>query len=186
LEYLYKGDYSPQLAYDKKRSSFYLSTRESTSTKTPELTVQYNGVSILKDTAIYVRLLSISIPSDQSTDNTTQCAAHRLALPHLQGIALKKQGLHSGVQTSTILSSARYAYLHTPANDSSLRAHYLALIIRSRATFKRSGTMQAEMTAGGSALWFDLFVAMVEHLVRLFLVWSTGTFGCIDEVLIDV
>jgi hypothetical protein len=27
--------------------------------------------------------------------------------------------------------------------------------------------MQAEMTAGGSALWFDLFVAMVEHLVSL-------------------
>jgi len=25
--------------------------------------------------------------------------------------------------------------------------------------------MQAEMMAGGSALWFDLFVAMVEHLV---------------------
>jgi hypothetical protein len=48
-----------------------------------------------------------------------------------------------------------------------LRAHYLALIIRSRATFKRSGTMQAEMMAGGSALWFDLFVAMVEHLVSL-------------------
>jgi hypothetical protein len=58
LEYLYKGDYSPQLAYDKKRSSFYLSTRESTSTKAPEVTVQYNGVSILKDTAIYVRLYS--------------------------------------------------------------------------------------------------------------------------------
>ena len=59
LEYLYKGDYSPQLAYDKKRSSFYLSTRESTSTKTPGITVQYNGVSILKDTAIYVRLLLV-------------------------------------------------------------------------------------------------------------------------------
>jgi hypothetical protein len=27
--------------------------------------------------------------------------------------------------------------------------------------------MQAEMMAGGSALWFDLFVAMVEHLVSL-------------------
>lgn len=71
------------------------------------------------------------------------------------------------MQTSTILASARYAYAHTPADDSSLRAHYLALIIRSRATFKRSGTMQAEMMAGGSALWFDLFVAMVEHLVSL-------------------
>ena len=71
------------------------------------------------------------------------------------------------MHASTILSSARYAYSHTPATDSSLRAHYLALIIRGRATFKRSGTMQAEMMAGGSALWFDLFVAMVEHLVSL-------------------
>ena len=94
-----------------------------------------------------------------------QCAAHRFALPHLQALALRKQGLQSGIHASTILSSARYAYSHTPASDSSLRAHYLALIIRSRATFKRSGTMQAEMMAGGSALWFDLFVAMVEHLV---------------------
>ena len=94
-----------------------------------------------------------------------QCAAHCYALPHLQALALRKQGLQSGIHASTILSSARYAYSHTPASDSSLRAHYLALIIRSRATFKRSGTMQAEMMAGGSALWFDLFVAMVEHLV---------------------
>ena len=185
LEYLYKGDYSPQLAYDKKRWSFYLSTKGDTGTKAPELTVQYNGVSILKDTAIYVRLLSISIPSHRPTDNNTQCAAHRLALPHLQGIALKKQGLHCGVQTSTILSSARYAYLHTPANDSSLRAHYLALIIRSRATFKRSGTMQAEMTAGGSALWFDLFVAMVEHMVSVLLAQSSDGCGCVDEVLTE-
>jgi hypothetical protein len=75
LEYLYKGDYSPQLAYDKKRSSFYLSTKGDTGTKAPELTVQYNGVSILKDTAIYVRLLYISIPSHRPTDNNTQCAA---------------------------------------------------------------------------------------------------------------
>jgi hypothetical protein len=185
LEYLYKGDYSPQLAYDKKRSSFYLSTKGDTGTKAPELTVQHNGVSILKDTAIYVRPLPFSIPFHQPIDSNTQCAAHRLALPHLQGIALKKQGLHSGVQTSTILSSARYAYLHTPANDSSLRAHYLALIIRSRATFKRSGIMQAEMTAGGSALWFDLFVAMVEHLVSLFLARPADGCECVDDVLTD-
>jgi hypothetical protein len=46
-----------------------------------------------------------------------------------------------------------------------LRAHYLALIIRSRNTFKRSGTMQMEMQQGGSPLFFDLFVAMVNHLV---------------------
>lgn len=69
------------------------------------------------------------------------------------------------MQCSTILSSARYAYANTPASDSKLRAHYLALIIRSRSTFKRSGTLQMEMQAGGTPLFFDLFVAMVNHLV---------------------
>lgn len=97
--------------------------------------------------------------------NTQQCSANRYALPELQRLALKKQGLQSGVQCSTILSSARYAYANTPANDSKLRAHYLALIIRSRNTFKRSGTMQMEMERGGTPLFFDLFVAMVNHLV---------------------
>lgn len=69
------------------------------------------------------------------------------------------------MQCSTILASARYAYANTPASDSKLRAHYLALIIRSRSTFKRSGTLQAEMERGGTPLFFDLFVAMVNHLV---------------------
>ncbi|QSS56934.1 hypothetical protein I7I53_05295 [Histoplasma capsulatum var. duboisii H88] len=67
------------------------------------------------------------------------------------------------VQCSTILSSARFAYANTPDNDSKLRAHYLALIIRSRSTFKRSGTMQMEMEVGGK-LFFDLFVAMCNHM----------------------
>jgi hypothetical protein len=62
------------------------------------------------------------------------------------------------------LRSAQYAYAHTPDSDSRLRAHYLALIIRCRKTFKRSGTMQAAMEAGGSKLFFDLFVAMCNHL----------------------
>ena len=98
------------------------------------------------------------------TDVTSQCSAHRYNLPDLQRLALKKQGLQSGVQCSTILSSARFAYAHTPASDSKLRAHYLALIIRSRNTFKRSGTMQMEMQRGGTPLFFDLFVAMVNHM----------------------
>ena len=96
---------------------------------------------------------------------SSQCSAHRYNLPDLQRLALKKQGLQSGVQCSTILSSARFAYANTPASDSKLRAHYLALIIRSRNTFKRSGTMQMEMQQGGAPLFFDLFVAMVNHLV---------------------
>jgi len=45
-----------------------------------------------------------------------------------------------------------------------LRAHYLALIIRSRSTFKRSGTMQLEMLNGGTQLFFDLFVALCNHV----------------------
>ncbi len=137
LEYLYKGDYTPKLAYDKKRSSWYL---EDYDTSAGEATVQQGGAQVLKDTVIY-------------------CAAYKYGLPELQRLALKKQGLQSGVQCSTILSSARYAYDNTPASDSKLRAHYLALVIRSRNTFKRSGTMQMEMQRGGSPLFFDLFVA---------------------------
>ncbi|KAK0892925.1 hypothetical protein LTR91_023903 [Friedmanniomyces endolithicus] len=147
LEYLYKGDYVPKLIYDKKRASWLLDDADTAGSAQGESTVYNNGIGgpVLKDTAIY-------------------CSAHHYALPDLQRLALKKQGLASGVQCSTILASARYAYAHTPASDSKLRAHYLALIIRSRATFKRSGTLQAEMERGGSALFFDLFVAMVNHL----------------------
>ncbi len=72
--------------------------------------------------------------------------------------------LESGIQCSTILTSARYAYANTPDTDSKLRAHYLALIIRSRNTFKRSGTMQLEMHNGGTPLFFDLFVALCNHV----------------------
>lgn len=92
------------------------------------------------------------------------CAAERYGLDELKRLALRKQGLHSGIQCSTILTSARYAYANTPDTDSKLRAHYLALIIRSRSTFKRSGTMQMEMEQGGK-LFFDLFVAMCNHMV---------------------
>ena len=92
------------------------------------------------------------------------CTAEKYGLDELKRLALRKQGLQSGIQCATILASARYAYANTPDNDSKLRAHYLALIIRSRNTFKRSGTMQMEMEAGG-LLFFDLFVAMCNHMV---------------------
>lgn len=137
LEYLYKGDYTPKVSFDKKRNSWYL---EEANEKSESTIYTASGIAILKDTVIY-------------------CSGHRYQLPELQRLALKKQGLQSGVQCGTILSSARYAYANTPASDSKLRAHYLALIIRSRGTFKRSGTMQMEMEAGGTPLFFDLFVA---------------------------
>lgn len=74
------------------------------------------------------------------------------------------------MQISTILASARWAYEHTPDTDSKLRAQYLTLIIRSRNNFKKSGTMKVEMEQGGT-LFFDLFVAMCNHIVSRLLLY---------------
>jgi len=140
LEYLYKGDYAPRMTYDKKRHSWALEDDG-----VNEAVVNTAVGPVLKATVLY-------------------CQADRYGLDELKKICLKKQGLlHSGVHCSTILKSARFAYDHTQANDSALRAHYLALIIRARHTFKRSGTLQREMEEGGQ-LFFDLFVAMSNHL----------------------
>ncbi|KAG5981919.1 hypothetical protein E4U55_002538 [Claviceps digitariae] len=145
LEYLYKGDYSPRLTYDTRRDSYKL--EPDGVERTAESTVYHRGIDgyLLRDTVIY-------------------CAAQKYGLEELKKLALRKQGLQSGIQCSTILASARYAYAHTPDTDSKLRAHYLALIIRSRGTFKRSGTMQLEMYNGGTQLFFDLFVALCNHV----------------------
>jgi hypothetical protein len=129
LEYLYKGDYYPRLLHNKRKNSWELEEADDNVSEPIVFVPDYQQV-ILKDTVIY-------------------CTAERYGLDDLKRLALRKQGLHSGVQCSTILSSARYAYMYTPDSDSKLRAHYLALIIRSRNTFKRSGTMQMEMEAGG-------------------------------------
>jgi hypothetical protein len=159
LEYLYKGDYYPRLLHDKKRNTWSLEdTSDLTMTSMsprPEhtdehkkfvgfnetATIYHHGVGdyILRDTAVY-------------------CTALRFGLADLQRLALRKQGLQTGIDVATILRSARFAYANTPASDSRLRAHYLALIIRSRKTFKRSGTMQMEMEKGDTQLFFDLFV----------------------------
>lgn len=153
LEYLYKGDYYPRLLHDKRRNTWMLEgvvgtpdLKQRGRTESSEVTIRLSGVGdvILRDTAVY-------------------CAAGRYGLDELQRLALRKQGLQSGIEVGVILRSARYAYENTPDNDSRLRAHYLALIIRSRKTFKRSGTMQMEMEMGGK-LFFDLFVAMCNHM----------------------
>lgn len=144
LEYLYKGDYYPRIEYDKKRNSWHLEDCVGNGTNSHEAVIQSSIGPILKDTIIY-------------------CQAEKYGLQELKKLALKKQGLQSGIQCSTVLTSARFAYANTPDDDSKLRAHYLALIIRARHTFKRSGTMQNEMELGGK-LFFDLFVAMVNHM----------------------
>jgi hypothetical protein len=103
------------------------------------------------------------VGGDVLRDTVIYCAAEKYGLEELKRLALRKQGLQSGIQVDAILRSARYAYDNTPDTESRLRAHYLALIIRSRKTFKRSGTMQMEMENGGK-LFFDLFVAMCNHI----------------------
>lgn len=141
LEYLYKGDYYPRLLHNKRQNAWELEdcADNNGGRGVPESTVFHGPAqqSLLKDTLLY-------------------CAAERYGLDELKRLALRKQGLQSGIQCSTILASARYAYTQTPDSDSRLRAHYLALIIRSRSTFKRSGTMQMEMEAGGK-LYGDSF-----------------------------
>ncbi|GKT91814.1 BTB/POZ domain containing protein [Colletotrichum tofieldiae] len=148
LEYLYKGDYYPRLVHNKRRNSWEIETLNAEDGRGGvESTVYHHAVDgdLLKDTVIY-------------------CAAQKYGLEELKRVSLRKQGLQSGIQCSTILASARYAYANTPDSDSKLRAHYLALIIRSRSTFKRSGTMQLEMYNGGTQLFFDLFVALCNHV----------------------
>lgn len=177
LQYLYQGDYYPKMLYDDRRNRWELenagnpSDNQSNIVWMPPMSpgspssacsTTFAGASILKDTAIY-------------------CTAERYSIPSLKRLALRKQGLQTSIPVSTILASARYAYANTPESDSKLRAHYLHLIIRSRDTFKRSGTMQMEMgmvsptgspmlggpasPTQGTGLWFDLFVAMCNHLV---------------------
>jgi len=150
LEYLYKGDYYPRLLHDKRRNSWLLEDAQVQPNHggrgCVESTAQISGADgpLLRDTVIY-------------------CYAEKYGLEELKRLALRKQGLQSGIEVATVLRSARYAYENTPDSDSRLRAHYLALIIRSRKTFKRSGTMQMEMEIGGK-LFFDLFVAMCNHI----------------------
>ena len=148
LEYLYKGDYYPRLLHDKRRNTWHLEDApDGLGCGSVEPTVYHHGVGgvLLKDTVIY-------------------CTAEKYGLDELKRLALRKQGLQTGIQVDVILRSARYAYDNTPDQDAKLRAHFLALIIRSRKTFKRSGTMQMEMEIGGSKLFFDLFVAMCNHV----------------------
>ncbi|KAJ4530231.1 hypothetical protein HRR76_009459 [Exophiala dermatitidis] len=149
LEFLYKGDYYPRLLHNKRRDTWDLEDAQDLKmggrgNSASTIYLSGAGGHVLRDTAVY-------------------CAADKYGLDELKRLSLRKQGLQSGIQVDVILRSARYAYQHTPDTESRLRAHYLALIIRSRKTFKRSGTMQMEMENGGK-LFFDLFVAMCNHM----------------------
>jgi hypothetical protein len=165
LEYLYKGDYYPRLLHNKHRNSWELedSVRRSPHTS-PQVEHTPGGGRAVSISAVEPTVYLAGVGQHLLRDTAVYCAAERYGLEELKRLALRKQGLQSGIDVGTILRSAQYAYAHTPDSDSRLRAHYLALIIRCRKTFKRSGTMQAEMERGGSKLFFDLFVAMCNHL----------------------
>ncbi len=171
LEYLYKGDYYPRLLHNKHRNSWELedSTPRRTPNTTPNLTENGGGRAASSPhtpSAVEATVYISSVGQHLLRDTVVYCAAERYGLEELKRLALRKQGLQSGIDVGTILRSAQYCYANTPDSDSRLRAHYLALIIRCRKTFKRSGTMQAEMERGGDGgkLFFDLFVALCNHL----------------------
>ncbi|KAL2121108.1 hypothetical protein VTJ04DRAFT_5135 [Mycothermus thermophilus] len=193
LEFLYKGDYYPRLLHNKQRGAWELedslippattNSRRATPQTTPTIhdSPQFNntnnngraGASPQIPSAVEATVYLSSIGQYILRDTVIYCAAERYGLEELKRLALRKQGLQTGIDVGTILRSAQYCYGHTPDSDSRLRAHYLALIIRCRKTFKRSGTMQAEMEKCGSndvygegsgKLFFDLFVAMCNHL----------------------
>jgi hypothetical protein len=182
LEYLYKGDYYPRLLHNKHRNSWELEDalpRRVTPQSSPTIHDSPNfgggraGQSPQTPSAVEATVYLTSIGQHILRDTVVYCVAERYGLEELKRLALRKQGLQSGIDVGTILRSAQYCYANTPDSDSRLRAHYLALIIRCRKTFKRSGTMQAEMEKCGSSdvygegsgkLFFDLFVAMCNHL----------------------
>jgi hypothetical protein len=181
LEYLYKGDYYPRLQHNKQRNSWELedslprrATPQTSPTihESPKFAGGRAGQTPQTPSAVEATVFLSSVGQHLLRDTVIYCAAERYGLDELKRLALRKQGLQSGIDVGTILRSAQYCYAHTPDSDSRLRAHYLALIIRCRKTFKRSGTMQAEMEKCGSdvygegsgKLFFDLFVAMCNHL----------------------
>jgi hypothetical protein len=181
LEYLYKGDYYPRLQHNKQRNSWELedslprrATPQTSPTihESPKIGGGRAGQTPQTPSAVEATVYISSVGQHLLRDTVIYCAAERYGLEELKKLALRKQGLQSGIDVGTILRSAQYCYANTPDSDSRLRAHYLALIIRCRKTFKRSGTMQAEMEKSGSdvygegsgKLFFDLFVAMCNHL----------------------
>lgn len=189
LEFLYKGDYQPRLV--AHRNTWVL---EGSSTDLRGERVGGGGGVVARGrggtisctcgchstTGTCLRygappgMVGVTVPTADAAalggpvlrDTAVYCTAVTLGLPALARLALRKQSLYSSIDVGLALRSMRYAYAHTPADDSRLRAHYLALIIRNRSTFKRSGTMQTEIIRGG-AMFFDLFVAMANHIEDL-------------------
>lgn len=81
LEYLYRGDYFPRLAHNKRRNSCELESADAE--RVAESTVYHGGIdgNLLRDTVIY-------------------CAAQKYGLEELKKLALRKQGLRKSASLS--------------------------------------------------------------------------------------
>ncbi|KKA26267.1 hypothetical protein TD95_000027 [Thielaviopsis punctulata] len=97
---------------------------------------------------------------DVLRDAMVYCAAEKYGIKGLKRIALRKLREQPALPCHIILSSARYAYAHTAENDPKLRAFFVSVIVRNHHSFARSNSMRRNMLAGGTNLFFDLFVAM--------------------------
>jgi hypothetical protein len=92
LEFLYKGDYYPRLMHNKRRNTWDLEDAQDSKLGgrgSSESTISLPGIGdVLRDTIVY-------------------CAAEKYGLEELKRLALRKQGLQSGIQVDVILRSAR-------------------------------------------------------------------------------
>ncbi|RAL07116.1 uncharacterized protein BO97DRAFT_267502 [Aspergillus homomorphus CBS 101889] len=178
LELLYKGDYYPRLLYvDDGASStsapvWYLEEEDDQEKNgMQQATTAPSGVSRSNNHQVHpTRNISPTAALHHHRaglilrDTAIYCAAVHYGLPDaLAHLALRKQGLRTGIAVDVILRSAQFAYEHTLDSEDRLRARYLAMIIRSRAVFRESGTMQAEMERG-HPFFFDLFVALCNRV----------------------
>jgi hypothetical protein len=99
LEFLYKGDYYPRLMHNKRRNTWDLEDAQEAKTggrgnSESTINIPSAGGDILRDTVVY-------------------CAAEKYGLDDLKRLALRKQGLQSGIQVDVILRSARYGMYHS-------------------------------------------------------------------------
>lgn len=93
LEFLYKGDYYPRLMHNKRRNTWDLEDAQDTKM----------GGRGSSESTIYLS----SVGGDVLRDTTVYCAADKYGLDELKRLALRKQGLQSGIQVDVILRSAR-------------------------------------------------------------------------------
>ena len=118
LEYLYKGDYTPKLVFDKKRVSWSLDD-DAVDSKVAEGTVygHSEGGPVLKDTVIYVRS-----PFSICGNARLELTHHSSAPPTATLSPSCSDSLSRSKGCSLACSAARYWHLHASRTLIHLRA----------------------------------------------------------------